>query len=245
MILALDLYFKLPFGRLNRTTKEVRELAKLIKRTDNSVALRLVNYAACDPYIINSGRTGMTSGRDRCMPFWKEFAEDKERLFMLAAAYRAEYAQSSIEQMYQIDPSDFVGKERESVVKQRVNQSAFRAMILANYDNQYAITGINIPELLVASHIVPWSKDEGQRLNPSNGICLSPLYDKAFDFGLIGIRPDYTVILSKELKEYHASDYYQMHFGAIEDTRIQLPTKHSPNQTFLQYHLEHIFSLHN
>ena len=82
MILALDLYFKLPFGRLNRTTPEVKELAALIGRTNNSVALRLVNYAACDPYIRETGRTGMTSGMGKCMPFWNYFSNNKEELFL-------------------------------------------------------------------------------------------------------------------------------------------------------------------
>lgn len=62
MILALDLYYKLPFGKLSKNTSEVKELATLIGRTPSSVALRLTNYAACDPYIINSGRKGMVSG---------------------------------------------------------------------------------------------------------------------------------------------------------------------------------------
>ena len=63
LILTLSIYFQLPFGRLNRNTKEVKELAKIIGRSYNSAALRLVNFAACDPYIINSGRTGMPAGR--------------------------------------------------------------------------------------------------------------------------------------------------------------------------------------
>lgn len=63
MILILNLYFQLPFGKLNHTTQDVRKLALLIQRTDNSVALRLTNYAACDPYILQSGRTGMQSGK--------------------------------------------------------------------------------------------------------------------------------------------------------------------------------------
>ena len=50
MILTLALYFQLPFGRLNHTTAEVKELAKLMNRTENAVALRLVNFAACDPW---------------------------------------------------------------------------------------------------------------------------------------------------------------------------------------------------
>lgn len=52
-IVVLNLYYKLPFGKLNRGTKEVKELAALMGRTNNSVAMRLSNFAACDPYIIS------------------------------------------------------------------------------------------------------------------------------------------------------------------------------------------------
>ena len=97
LILALSVYFQLPFGRLNRTTPEVVELAKLIGRTSNSAALRLVNFAACDPYIINSGRTGMVSGRTVCMPIWEEFANDKERLFKEAQIIKAKLQNQSLE----------------------------------------------------------------------------------------------------------------------------------------------------
>lgn len=53
LILTLSVYFQLPFGRLNSRTPEVMELARIIGRTSSSAALRLVNFAACDPYIIN------------------------------------------------------------------------------------------------------------------------------------------------------------------------------------------------
>ncbi|MGM9813258.1 MAG: hypothetical protein ACI30V_10525 [Muribaculaceae bacterium] len=59
MILALALYFKIPFGRMNDTTPEVAALANLIRRSPNSVAIRIGNYAACDPYILATGRKGM------------------------------------------------------------------------------------------------------------------------------------------------------------------------------------------
>lgn len=58
-ILALNLYYKLPFGKLDKRTKEVKELVALIGRTANSAAIRLTNFASCDPYIINSGRKGI------------------------------------------------------------------------------------------------------------------------------------------------------------------------------------------
>lgn len=48
-ILALNLYLKIPFGKMHSRNPEIQKLARLIGRTDNSVALRLVNFAACDP----------------------------------------------------------------------------------------------------------------------------------------------------------------------------------------------------
>lgn len=245
MVLALDLYFKLPFGRLNRTTPEVIQLANLIGRTNNSVALRLVNYAACDPYIRNTGRTGMTSGMDKCMPYWEQYANNKEELFLKAEEIKSKLSHKTLEQLLSLTPTDFIGKERETVIRQRVNQSSFRSMILANYNETCAISGICLPQLLIASHIIPWADNENERLNPENGICLSPLYDKAFDKGYIGIRPDYTIIISKELKEFEGKEFYNNFFSPIENQMINLPEEHVPNTSFLEYHLKHIFSKHN
>ena len=245
MILALELYHKLPFGRLNHSTPEVKELATLINRTPSSVALRLVNYASCDPLITSSGRSGMSGGYEKCLPYWTEFQNDIERLFLLAAKLKAAKKNKSIEEELSLTDEDFTGHEKERVIRQRIGQSAFHDMILANYNSTCAITGINIPELLVASHIIPWAANEEMRLNPSNGICLSPLYDKVFDLGFIGIRPDdYTIILSKELKENKSKLFFDKHFKNIENQQIILPHRAKPNQLFLQYHLDEIFAKH-
>lgn len=243
LILALSVYFQLPFGRLNRSTPEVMELARLLGRTSNSAALRLVNFAACDPYIINSGRTGMPAGIPVCKPIWDEYANDKERLFLEAQQIRAELMQKSIEESLNIPQTLLVGKEKETVIKQRVNQSVFRTMILQNYENKCAITGINVPDLLIASHIIPWADSTAeQRLAPENGICLSALYDKAFDRGLITISPDdYTITLSSALLEYETKDYFDTHFGSIAGNKIIMPIEHAPNRDYLAYHKENIF----
>ena len=243
MVLTLALYFKLPFGRLNRSTPEVIELARLIGRTNNSVALRLVNYAACDPYILATGRHGMASGATTCMPYWNEFYNDRERLFFEAETIKARLLTKPIEEMLHILPTDLVGKERDAVVKQRVNQSVFHDMILTNYENRCAITGINVPELLIASHIVPWSESTPeQKLNPENGICLSALYDKAFDRGLITVSPDdYTITLSSALREYESEKYYDKHFRSISGHKITMPIEHRPSRDYLAYHRDRVF----
>ena len=136
------------------------------------------------------------------------------------------------------------GEDIVSLTKQRRGQYYFRRMILANYGNHCALTGIDIPQLLLASHIIPWAdKSHRQdRLNPSNGICLSALYDKAFDKGLITISPDdYTVCLSSALLEYEMQSYFDKHFGSINGKKITLPIEHSPNRDYLAYHRDNIF----
>lgn len=241
LIVTLALYFQLPFGRLNHGTPEVKQLAALIGRTDNSVALRLVNFAACDPYILATGRHGMAGGERICQPIWDEFANNHEHLFMEAERIKAQLLKQPIEQTLHITATDLVGTTREAVVKQRINQNVFRSMILANYNSTCAITGITVPELLVASHIVPWAENEQERLNPENGICLSSLYDKAFDCGLISIDTDYSILLSEKLKTYSKCDFYEQHFARIENKKISLPEEHLPNKQFLEWHRERVF----
>ena len=103
--------------------------------------------------------------------------------------------------------------------------------------------GINIPELLVAGHIIPWAEGTPQqKLDPENGICLSALYDKAFDKGLITISPDdFTVILSSALREYESQEYFDMHFGNINGQKIMMPIEHQPNRDYLAYHRDRLF----
>lgn len=106
-----------------------------------------------------------------------------------------------VEDVSEIEVIDLpkIGKERESIVKVRVNQSFFRKAVLAAYDYKCCITGLEIPELLIASHIIPWSKDGADRVNPRNGLCLNVIHDKAFDRGLITVTPEFAVKVSESL----------------------------------------------
>lgn len=162
MILVLNLYLKLPFGKMDKRTPEVIRLAQLIGRTSNAVALRLVNYAACDPILKQRGISGMTHGGKKCQEFWDEFIHDKERLLFESERILAHMEQTTIENKYADSlrnlPDGLVGETRERIVKTRVTQNVFRQIVLANYDGKCALTGIDLPELLVASHVIPWAK---------------------------------------------------------------------------------------
>lgn len=72
-------------------------------------------------------------------------------------------------------------------------QRAFAEVVKSNYGFRCAITGINTADFLVASHIVPWSQDPSIRLDPSNGLCLSSLMDRAFEKGYIYIEDDLSI----------------------------------------------------
>lgn len=244
-ILTLNLYYKLPFGKLHTNTIEVQELAKLLKRKAGSIAYRLTNFAAVDPYIVESGRKGNDAGKKQCQPYWDKFNENREELLFESESILAEKQGTTIEAKYESEFKDIKqlkGESRMCFVRTRVNQNVFRSMILNNYNETCAITGINDSRLLIASHIIPWADNVETRLNPENGICLSALYDKAFDQGLITIRPDdYTVMLSPSLRDTITHAAYTEHFGKVENKQIILPEEHKPNVDFLQYHAEEIF----
>jgi putative restriction endonuclease len=244
LILVFNLYLKLPFGKMHTRTPEIVEMARLTGRTVNSIAIRLTNFAACDPYHQNRGVKGMVGGIKQCQPIWDEFAENKELLLFQSERILAEKENLSIETKFDKflqDLKDIKGEEKERVVKTRVNQQVFRQIVMANYAGKCAISGIDLPELLFASHIIPWSKNETERLNPENGICFSALYDKAFDSGLIGLNEKYEVLVSKKLKRQTPKDYYGEYFSRLEKSKLTLPQKYRPRKEFLQYHLDEIF----
>lgn len=244
LILAFNLYLKTPFGKMHSTNKDVIHLAQLIGRTPNSIALRLVNFASVDPVLKARGIKGMDGGTKIVQPIWDEFFHNQEELVFLSEQILAKKENTSIENKYQdllFDIKDVKGETAIRQVKTRVNQSVFRQMVLANYTSKCAITGIDLPELLLASHIMPWSKSEEHRLNPENGICLSALYDKAFDRGLIGINQNYEIMLSTSIKKKKDTLFYKNHFASIENLKITEPLKYLPRKEFLEYHLDLIF----
>lgn len=246
MILVLNLYLKLPFGKMDRRNPEVIHLAKVIGRTPNAVALRLVNYASYDPILQQRGISGMSHGGKNCGEFWNEFINDRERLIFESERILAEREDTTIEKKYEQEirdiPQDIKGETRIREVKTRVNQNVFRRIVLANYDGKCALTGIDLSELLVASHVIPWEKNELERLNPENGICLSALYDKAFDKGLISFTEDLHVIFSVRLSKNVSKEYYAKYFEPIENAILVTPRKYHINPQFLEWHRDYIFN---
>lgn len=244
LVLSLNLYMKLPFGKLDKRTPEVQHLARLIGRTANAASMRLSNFASVDPFHQQRGIKGLTGGKKQVQPIWDEFNENKEALIFESEMILAGLEGQTVESKYAeelMGTEHLSGVDKVRAVKTRVNQQVFKQIVSANYDGKCAITGINIPQLLVASHIVPWSQNEHERLNPENGICLSALYDKAFDRGLFGLNERLEIMLSPSLRMYDGESYYQNAFGGIAGAKLVPPKKYLPRKEFLQYHMDTIF----
>ncbi|WP_026262037.1 HNH endonuclease [Spirosoma panaciterrae] len=242
LILAFNLYLKLPFGKMHKGNEAVKTLSTILgRRTPDSVAMRLTNFASVDPYHQQRGVKGMSGGYDQVKPIWDEFINNQEELVFESERILAEYQHKTIDEIHPeivFDLKNLKGEVKERLVKTRVNQSVFRQMILKTYESRCAISGIDLPDLLVAGHIKPWAEDEHNRLNPENGVCLSNLYDRAYEKGLICIDTDYKLLISKRLKAETNKEFFQRFFGDFQHKLIRVPRTYQPRKEFLEYRLE-------
>ncbi|MDT7986608.1 HNH endonuclease signature motif containing protein [Clostridium perfringens] len=100
-----------------------------------------------------------------------------------------------------IEEINEVGEVRERVVNARKNQNKFREALFKR-ECKCKICGLAHKELLIASHIKPWSKSTPEeKLNPFNGFLLCPNHDSLFDKHLISFKDNGEIIISKRLSE--------------------------------------------
>lgn len=120
-------------------------------------------------------------------------------------------------------------------------QSFFRAAVLTSYENRCAITGLAVPELLTASHIIPWKVSVERRADPRNGLCLNALFDRAFDRGLITIDEKLRVVVSSRLRTAASEADLDCSVQAAHGRELRLPKRLAPDPIALTYHRETFF----
>ncbi len=124
--------------------------------------------------------------------------------------------------------------EREATVRQRVGQSLFREGLMALWGGRCAITGLDVPELLRASHAKPWAdSNDVERLDVFNGLLLAAHWDAAFDAGLVTVSPDGAVVASPALNEVARGV-----LGLSDPRRLKMQGQHAP---YLAWHRERVF----
>ncbi len=245
LLLAFNLYCKTPFGRLHKRNPDVIALAALIGRSVNAVSWKLVNFARLDPALRKRGIKGASHGGKGEIEVWNLFHENWEKLALESENLLADLKGEDIEKKYAgeagIDsvignaiPTE--GFDRKALVQVRVKQAFFRKTILATYSSTCCITGLRVPELLVASHIIPWAKAAKHRLDPTNGLCLNALHDRAFDRHLLTVTPDHEILISTRVKSEFLNLEEQNFLTRFHGRKISLPKKFRPASEFLNDH---------
>ena len=242
LLVAFSLYCRLPFGRLHHRNPEIIRFSEAIGRSPSALAMKLTNIASLDPAITSTGRGGLRSASANDRAMWDEMQGDWERFAIESeqALSEAQVRARLDKETSQDDISDRVGEDRITQTSTRIGQNFFRSTVLSAYNGRCCITGLSLPALLVASHIVPWRHDSANRVNPRNSLLLSALHDKAFDSGFITIRDDMTVQVSRKQNVIN-DQFFSESIEYYDGKSISLPEKFSPGREFLSYHREHIF----
>jgi len=260
LLVVFRLYCRTPFGRLHHRNPEIIELARLIRRTPSAVSMKACNFASLDPQLKarNISALGNVSKADSTL--WEDFMFDSESIAHDAEAeYSALTGKEAEDYMPEFGGILTVGgdpasqdiprisdvpsgsTEKDALVKVRRVQSFFRTSVLISYDYRCALTGLSIPELLNASHIIPWSVDEKRRADPRNGICLNALHDRAFDRGLISFDENLRVVVSSQIKSTEVCAIHRDQLLRLAGKPLHLPDRFQPEDDALEYHRNNIF----
>lgn len=124
---------------------------------------------------------------------------------------------------------DLVPTEKEALVKSRIGQGIFRQSLINDWQG-CAVTGATNEAILRASHIKPWSESSNiERLDPFNGLLLTPALDLAFDRHLISFDSAGKIMISQRLSEFDCSS-----LGF--DKHMKLRNFHKNHESYMSVH---------
>jgi putative restriction endonuclease len=234
-VLALALYCKIPFGKIHKGHPQVIELAKLLGRTPAAVSMKMGNFGRFDDALAAKGITGLAHGSTLDKAVWDEYHLNMQALS--ETVEQIPYMEDLLDDDDMSAPLP-VGTTRTTTVRARVNQRFFRSAVLTAYNQKCCVTGLDVPALLIASHIKPWKDSDPatERTNPCNGFALNALHHDAFDNGIFTIDTDYRILVSKAAKDRYTSDVFHDFFGKHEGKTIILPERFLPSKDMIEYH---------
>lgn len=133
------------------------------------------------------------------------------------------------------DGTDYSSSNVMGRVKRRIKHEKFAAQVKTNYRWACAMCGIKDDGFLVASHIVPWSEDEKNRLNPANGLCLCVLHDRAFERGYLVLDEKLVIRMNPRIS---TTSPLNTLLKPVNGRGIDLPLAHPPDPDLLKKHRE-------
>ena len=125
------------------------------------------------------------------------------------------------------------------MVKPRLGQASFRALVTDAYDRRCAITGESTLVALEAAHIVPYGKMGTHDVR--NGLLLRADFHRLFDVGLVTVSPDFRIQVSSRIREtwFNGKAYYRLHDQPL--SVLPLRPADQPDRDFLDWHLKNCF----
>ena len=243
-LIAFRLYCQEPFGRLHTGNPAVIQTAQLIGRTPSAVVFKTCNFASLDPFHQARGVSGFKNVSNADRALWLEFEENSESVAVEAEEIFERLAGQDVAGSHYEEIEWRIPEgptEVERMVRTRKVQRFFRAAVMANYNYTCAISGIAVPALVRAGHIIPWSVDEKRRADPRNGIALHILYEVAFNRGLLSFDTDLRVLVSSVLKIDKPSPLHSSTLLDIEGLTLRLPDRFRPDEATFAFHREHVF----
>ncbi len=251
LLVALNLYHKLTFGQMYARQPAIVEVAQKLHRSANSLAMKLCNFASLDPALKLRGIKGLVGASRLDVSMWEEFHADLNQMAPASEeAFRTLFHASEDVDLEVLPKTGVVTLRRPpsgpSVISANVmirrGQDYFRQSVLNNFGGCCGVSQLAVRELLVASHILPWSSYPAERLNVRNGLCLSSLHDAAFDRGLIAFDDNLRLVLSRRLRHELADAVVEEYFGKYSGQTLHLPEDAAlPNLDFLANHRRVIF----
>lgn len=240
ILIALNLYCKIPFKDSHATHPLVMEYSHLLDgRTPAALNLKIGNLGRFDTKLHERGITGLTNGSKLDEEVWREFETNPEATIYESELIIARRRGQTLTQAAGIGETVLpIGAERETIIRQRVGQQFFRNAVLVAYTHKCCITGIENPRLLEACHISSWANDMKNRTNPKNGLCMNPLFHKAFDEGFFAVSPDYLIDISEPMIASATDETFRSYLIEINHRQIGLPEKFQPDKELLAKHYE-------
>ena len=241
LLIAMHLYCQIPFGQISHRNRMIMAVAERMGRTPSSLSMKLGNFASLDLVHRARGIRGLRNASRADRAIWEEFNSDWNRATDAAASV---IRSLPVRALGVTTTTRIPAVETDRLVQTvaRTGQGFFRQAVLSSYRNACCVTGLAVPELLVASHIVPWKVSREHRLNPRNGLCMSTLHDKAFDRGLITFGEDLRLVVGTTMRaEARRNASAKVNFLDLEGREITLPERFAPDPGFLRHHRERIF----
>lgn len=182
---------------LKAAIRDFSPILNIVKNQDGIFVIALKpnkSYEELNSYI----NLGLTLDNDDKEEFFDLFSLPKELNTLANLHLEVSTEESSI--LSELDEDNSISTtERIQIAKARIGQGKFRRLLIS--EGAFCpFTHITDPNLLIASHIKPWKNaNNRERLNPKNGLLLTPTYDKLFDKGFISFTENKELIVSNKL----------------------------------------------